>query len=261
MPVDSGNVNSHWHRGKGYPEHVAHFDIASLAEAAGVTARTVRFYQGQGLLPPPERLGRHVRYGQEHLARLQQIGRMQERGLRLESIGEVLAARSAGQPAAVALLGPELASESWLEDSSRMLTAVELAQILGDDHLGLIGDLEEAGYLRQVQTADGTRWLVDDLPLMLGALSLEQIGTAIALSGRARDLMRRRIRRMAEDLVRMWAAEQGRQYSGEVATQALMPDADRIRAVAWQSAAHIMAQEIDRAVGRADELVDQRADT
>lgn len=59
---------------------------------------------------------------------------------------------------------------------------------------------------------------------------------------------------MAEDLVRMWAAEQGRQFTGEVATQALLGDADRIRAVAWQSVAHIMAQEIDRAVGRADEL-------
>jgi hypothetical protein len=33
-----------------------------------------------------------------------------------------------------------------------------------------------------------------------------------------------------------------------------MPELDRIRAVAWQSAAHIMAQEINRAVSRVDEL-------
>jgi DNA-binding transcriptional MerR regulator len=185
---------------------------------------------------------------------LQQIAQLQNRGLRLESIREVFAARSTGQTAAVALLGPDLASESWLAGSSRSLTAVELAQLLGDEHLGLLGDLEAAGYLRQVESEDGVRWLVEDLPLLLGALSLTEIGTAVALSGRGRDLLRTRIRQMAEDLVRMWAAEQGQLFSGTATTEALLPQLDQIRAVTWQSAAHIMAQEINRAVSRADEL-------
>lgn len=236
---------------------VAHFDIAALADAAGVTPRTVRYYQGQGLLLPPERVGRRTRYGPEHLDRLRQIAQLRDRGLRLESIREVFAARSTGQTAAVALLGPDLASETWLEGASRSLTAVELAEVLGDEHLGLLGDLEAAGYVRQVESEEGVRWFIEDMPLLLGALSLAQLGTAVQLSGRGRDLMRSRIRRMAEDLVRMWAAEQGQQFAGTATTEALLPQLDQIRAVAWQSAAHIMAQEINRAVNRANELAPQ----
>jgi DNA-binding transcriptional MerR regulator len=233
---------------------VAHLDLTALAEAAGVTPRTVRYYQGGGLLPPPERVGRRVRYGPEHLARLRRIAELQERGLRLESIRDVLSATSHGQPPAVTLLGPELASESWLAASSRQFTAVELAELLGERNLGLVPELEQADYLRRVETDEGPRWQADDLPLLLGALQLAEFGTAVALSGRARDLMRRRMRRMAEDLVRLWVAEEGRQFTGVATSQALLPERDRIRAVGWQSAAHIMAQEIDRAVARLDEL-------
>jgi DNA-binding transcriptional MerR regulator len=240
---------------------VSHFDLAQVAEKAGVTPRTVRYYQAAGLLPAPERVGRRVAYGPEHLVRLRKISELQDRGLRLESIREVLEARSNGQAPAVALLGPELASESWLDESSRQFTAVELAEFIGERNLGLVGDLQESGYLRQVETEDGPRWQADDLPLLLGALQLAEIGTAVSLSGRARDLLRRRLRRMAEDLVRMWVAESGNEFAGEATSEALLPELDRIRAVAWQSTAHIMAQEINRAVSRADELAAGRSGT
>lgn len=230
------------------------FDITAVADAAGVTPRTVRYYQAAGLLPAPERVGRRVVYGPEHLSRLRQIAELQERGLRLESIRDVLQAQANGQTPAVTLLGPELASESWLAESSRLFSAVELAEFLGERNLGLVSDLEAAGYLRQVETEEGPRWQADDLPLLLGALQLAEMGTAIALSGRARDLLRRRMRRVAEDLVRMWASEQGGDFAGEATAAGLFPERDRIRAVAWQSVAHIMAQEIDRAVGRVAEL-------
>jgi DNA-binding transcriptional MerR regulator len=233
---------------------VTQLNLTAVADAAGVTPRTVRYYQAAGLLPAPHRVGRRVVYGPEHLDRLRRISELQDRGLRLESIREVLDARSHGQAPAVTLLGPELASESWLDESSRQFSAVELAEFLGERNLGLISDLEEAGYLRQVETEDGPRWQADDLPLLLGALQLAEMGTAVSLSGRGRDVMRRRLRRLAEDLVRMWAEEAGGDFAGEATADALMPELDRIRAVAWQSAAHIMAQEINRAVSRVDEL-------
>lgn len=236
---------------------MTHFDLTALADAAGVTPRTVRYYQEAGLLPAPERAGRQVRYGDQHLTRLRHIGELQKRGLRLESIREVFDASSSGQAPAVALLGPELASDGWLAESSRQFTAVELAELLGERHLGLVGDLEQAGYLRQVETDDGPRWQTDDLPLLLGALQLNEIGAQVALSGQARDLMRASLRALAEDLARLWVAEAGRGFAGEASTQQLAPERDRIRAVAWQSAAHIMAQEIDRAVSLLDEFAAQ----
>ena len=233
---------------------MATYTLAQLAEAAGVTSRTVRYYQSQGLLQRPARAGRTAVYHDEHLQRLQQIAELNARGLKLNAVRDVLSARAAGSTPAVALLGPDLADERWLASASQTLSAVELAEVLGEPYLGLLPDLEAAGYLRKVETPDGPRWQVEDLPLLRGALELTEIGTDVALSARGRDLMRRRVRVLAEDLVRMWIAEAGELYEGEGTTEDFDLYLDRIRAVAWQSAAHIMAQEIERALARADEL-------
>ena len=246
-------VGACWQR-HGYADKVMGYELATLAEEAGVTPRTVRYYQANGLLPPPERIGRRVRYHGEHLTRLRQISELRERGLRLESIREVLDASAHGQAPAVALLGPELASENWLAEASRQFNAVELAELLGERQLHLVGDLEAADYLRRIETDEGVHWQCDDLPLMLGALELAQLGTDVTLSGDGRDLMRKRLRRLADDLVRIWAAEAGKRFVDDVSAEALLPDLDRIRAIVWQSAAHIMAQEIDRAVTNIDTL-------
>ncbi|MFQ6145879.1 MerR family transcriptional regulator [Streptomyces seoulensis] len=61
--------------------------IDELAARAGVTVRTVRFYSGRGLLPPPEIGPRRVgRYGRDHLARLALIEEMQHQGMTLAAI-------------------------------------------------------------------------------------------------------------------------------------------------------------------------------
>ena len=83
---------------------------------------------------------------------------------------------------------------------------------------------------------------------------MAEMGIDVWLSARGRDLVRRRIRSMAEDLVRLWTDEAGEAYAGDATTAELSMHIDRIRAVAWQSAAHVTAQEIGRAVARADQL-------
>jgi DNA-binding transcriptional MerR regulator len=62
------------------------FSVGTLADAAGVSRRTVRFYVERGLLPPPEGLGRGAHYTGEHLARLLQIKGWQEAGVTLEEM-------------------------------------------------------------------------------------------------------------------------------------------------------------------------------
>jgi DNA-binding transcriptional MerR regulator len=66
------------------------YKLQDLADAAGVTPRTVRYYIAQGLLPSPGRLGPHTRYGPEHLARLRLVRRFQDEGLSLAEIRERL---------------------------------------------------------------------------------------------------------------------------------------------------------------------------
>ncbi len=62
------------------------YSIGTLADAAGVSRRTVRFYVQRDLLPPPEGLGRGAHYTDEHLARLLQIKGWQEEGVALDDI-------------------------------------------------------------------------------------------------------------------------------------------------------------------------------
>jgi DNA-binding transcriptional MerR regulator len=61
------------------------FDLNELCEGSDVTARTVRYYIQQGLLPSPG-LGAGVRYGEGHLARLRLIRRLQREHMPLAEI-------------------------------------------------------------------------------------------------------------------------------------------------------------------------------
>ena len=45
--------------------------IGALAKALGCTVETIRYYEQQGLIPPPKRtLGNFRQYNEEHLQRL-----------------------------------------------------------------------------------------------------------------------------------------------------------------------------------------------
>lgn len=65
--------------------------IGEFAELAGVTPRTIRYYEGLGLLGPSQREGQGFRYYSEaELGRLHKIEALKQMGLSLEEIGEVL---------------------------------------------------------------------------------------------------------------------------------------------------------------------------
>lgn len=72
--------------------------ISSLAEAAGVSAKTVRFYEQRGLIPPPPRTpGGYRDYPPAAVQRLRFIRDAQAAGLRLADIHGILALRDSGQ--------------------------------------------------------------------------------------------------------------------------------------------------------------------
>ena len=65
--------------------------IGEFAEQAGVTPRTIRYYEDLGLLGPNEREGQGFRYySSAELVRLKKIDWLKQLGMRLEEIGEVL---------------------------------------------------------------------------------------------------------------------------------------------------------------------------
>lgn len=71
------------------------YGISELAEAAGVSVRTVRYYIAEGLLPPPHVAGAKSTYTREHLSRLRVIGRLKDAFLPLKEIRRQLAAMDA----------------------------------------------------------------------------------------------------------------------------------------------------------------------
>lgn len=63
------------------------YSIGQLAELAGVTVRTIRYYAAEGVLPPPAASeGRYARYAQSHLNCLRLILRLKESFLPLSEI-------------------------------------------------------------------------------------------------------------------------------------------------------------------------------
>lgn len=62
------------------------YRIGELAEKAGVTKRTIHYYMGRGLLPPPEGAGLGTTYSDEHLYRIMLVRKLQDAWLPLDEI-------------------------------------------------------------------------------------------------------------------------------------------------------------------------------
>lgn len=72
--------------------------IGELAEAAGTTAKTLRFYEDRGLLPPAKRTPAGYRdYTPEAVTRIDFVHRGQAAGLTLAQIKQILDVRDHGQ--------------------------------------------------------------------------------------------------------------------------------------------------------------------
>ncbi|MGK4584222.1 MerR family transcriptional regulator [Kitasatospora sp. HPMI-4] len=115
--------------GSGAPRE---YRVEELAEAAGITPRTLRFYRERKLLPPPRKQGRIAWYGEEHLARLRMIAELLERGHTLGGITELIGAGESGRDVAE-LIGLRAAiTEPWSDESPVHLSWADLADAFGD---------------------------------------------------------------------------------------------------------------------------------
>ena len=81
--------------------------IQDLCELTGYSRRTVRYYVQEGLLDPPAGRGRGGFYFDSHLEKLLKIKALQDKGLRLSAILEVL--NKGGK------IEPPAAREVWIK--------------------------------------------------------------------------------------------------------------------------------------------------
>jgi DNA-binding transcriptional MerR regulator len=130
--------------------------VDELASRTGVTVRTVRFYAGRGLLPPPRLRGRTGLYGPDHLARLELVRELQSLGLTLASIEKHLEKIPLDAPPEDLALQRALLSP-WAPEQPEDLDRHELDRRAGrhlDDEP--IKRLEALGVVEQV-SADAIR--------------------------------------------------------------------------------------------------------
>jgi DNA-binding transcriptional MerR regulator len=225
------------------------YGLVELAERSGVAPRTIRFYQGQGLLPKPRRHGRDAVYDDEHLERLRLVAELQDRGLTLGAIRDLLAQQNKAALSVADWLGLDQTLRGpWSHDRPRLYDQDQLAVLFGDRAPGLRAALERAGYLER--TDDGSTWLAPSPALLEMALQLHDAGVDVELSARGRDLLRRRLSRCADDLVELFAARAGAGFGGRGTLGDVETALDTLRPVARDTAGLIFAQEIERALLR-----------
>ncbi|MBI4236340.1 MAG: heavy metal-responsive transcriptional regulator [Chloroflexi bacterium] len=109
--------------------------IGELAGATGVSARTVRFYEKEGLLPPPRRSPSDYRDdAQGAVERLAFVAKAKRLGLSLEEVRQTFALRDQGQTPCVhvlALLDRKIVEIDRALDALRAFRQ-ELARIRGE---------------------------------------------------------------------------------------------------------------------------------
>jgi DNA-binding transcriptional MerR regulator len=212
-----------------------------------VPARTVRFYQSQGLVPKPRRQGRDARYDNRHEERLRLVAELQDRGLTLGAIRDLLERGGRAGLSVSDWLGLDATlRDPWSDDRPQLLTRAELDARLDGRGAGLRAALVRAGYLEARDEAD--TWLAPSPALLDIALRLHDAGVDIELSAQARDLLRRRLRRCADDLVDLFTARAGQGFGGRATPGELGAALDTLRPVARETAGLIFAQEIERAL-------------
>ena len=113
------------------------YTIDELAAASEIPSRTIRFYQSKGVLQPPEKRGRVAYYGDDHVERLELIGKLQDRGLRISAIRTLLKRIDDGEVDLASWLGLEAQlTASWADDQPRTVTKAELHELTGSRRAG-----------------------------------------------------------------------------------------------------------------------------
>jgi DNA-binding transcriptional MerR regulator len=179
-------------------ESAAAYTIDELAAASRVPSRTIRFYQSRGALMPPEIRGRVAYYGDAHLERLKLIAQLQDRGLRIDAIGDLMKRIDKGEVDLAEWLGVEEQLHApWIHDQPRSLTEAELYELAGERRPGLIAELLRA----EIVERRGDVYLVGSPALLAIAMRLEAAGVDLDTAAGAASILRKHIGRAVADLV------------------------------------------------------------
>src|SRR3954451_22108933 len=166
--------------------------IDEMASLSRVPSRTIRFYQARGALMPPEIRGRVAYYGEKHLERLRLIAQLQDRGLSISAIRDLLASIDKGETDLAEWLGVESALQaSWANDHPRTVTEAELYELAGTRRPGLIADLLRAKLLER----RGEVLFLLSPALLVVAMKLEAAGVDLETALKGAEIVKKHLAR------------------------------------------------------------------
>jgi DNA-binding transcriptional MerR regulator len=175
--------------------------IDELAAASRVPSRTIRFYQSRGALMAPEIRGRVAYYGKQHVERLKLIAQLQDRGLRIDAIGDLMKRIDRGEVDLAEWLGVEEQMQApWALDQARTVDEAELYELAGSRRPGLLADLVRA----KIVERKGDVFLVGSPVLLAVAMKLEAAGTDLEIAAAASAILRKHLSRAVGDLVELF---------------------------------------------------------
>jgi DNA-binding transcriptional MerR regulator len=185
---------------KGPVEDGAEYTIDDLSNVSRVPSRTIRFYQSKGVLPKPIIKGRVAFYGKPHLERLELIASLQDRGLRIEAIRELVARIDKGELDIGEWLGLEAQlQQPWASDEPCTVNEDQLYELAGRKRAGLLNDLVRS---ELVERRGNVFFVPSPAMLSLGA-RLEAAGIDMDDFARAKSILEKNIGRAAKDLTEL----------------------------------------------------------
>lgn len=222
----------------------ATLSLEELAEATGLSPRTIRFYQAEKLIPKPERDetdARVARYLPEHAERLRLIGELRDRGLKLPAIRTLLNEQDANVRIGDWLGLDESLRGPWSPDLARIVGPDELATLLENTPVGTRAQLEEAHLVMR----QGAAWLVPHPVLLDLTLGLIRDGIPAESVLEAGAILQRHLRPAADELIDLFVTA-FREGLGQGSDPAAVVDA--LRPIAGDAARMIFGQQLQRAI-------------
>jgi len=193
--------------------------IDELAHVSGVPSRTIRFYNTQGLLPPPTMRGRVAYYDDEHVMVLHIIKEFKEQqNLPLETIKQMLEIRAKYGEMQMNLALKQRLQRSLTGGQEVQLSKETLMQRTGVSEK-LIDELTNQDLIFPLQTEKGPMYSSDDILLLELYERLEHLGLPIALPSLVRFQLRQLVRSeiaALEQYVRPRWQEEGLSYEQQM---------------------------------------------
>jgi DNA-binding transcriptional MerR regulator len=235
------------------PPGPGEYTIDDLAVRTGVPSRTIRFYQARGVLPAPRKRGRVAYYDDSHAERLKIVGELQDKGLRLRAIRDIVSRRDLDANVIHEWLGVGEQLGSLSHDAPQLLSEDELRKHLGDPPPGVISQLLRTGVIKAHGEGVQRRYLVESPALLALGAKLYKAGIDVDTAVSLHEILQRRLARTAREVVEFALSKVGRGFgrSSEPADISLALKTLFEEGVGGEAVRLVFTKEIERAVQEA----------